>query len=124
MSSNLNTLNGNNENDSHLIERNLGVSAFPGILNWQHRIWICLNEFYKARVDEKISKPETNDVDYETEDLRLFELRNYTVAKAEHYYSNAQFSSAIKICQELTDELRVSKISAKAIHKPFLRNEK
>lgn len=81
--------------------------AFPGILNWQHRIWLCLNEFNKARADDSIAKP-ANDADDETEELKLFELRNSCVQRAERFYSNAHFSSAIKECQELTDELRVS----------------
>lgn len=80
--------------------------AFPGILNWQHRIWLCLNEFNKARTDDSINAPE-NDSDWESEDLKLCELRNSCVQRAERFYSNAHFSSAIKECQELTDELRV-----------------
>lgn len=84
------------------------VLAFPGILNWQHRIWLCLNEFNKARIDDTIVKPEANSIDYENEDLRLLELRNSCVSKADNFYSNAHFSAAIKECQELTDELRVS----------------
>lgn len=80
--------------------------AFPGILNWQHRIWLCINEFNKVRNDDTITKLE-NDSDYEAEDLKLFELRNSCLSRADHFYSNAHFSSAIKECQELTDELRV-----------------
>lgn len=54
-----------------------------------------------------MAKP-VNDSDYESEDLKLFELRNSCVSRADHAYSNAHFSVAIKECQELTDELRVS----------------
>lgn len=92
--------------------------AFPGILNWQRRIWLCLNEFNKARNDDTILKLEEMSVDYENEDLRLFELRNTCVSKADYSYSNAHFSAAIKECQELTDELRVStnKIFQLAFH--------
>lgn len=86
----------------------MDVLAFPGILNWQHRIWLCLNEFNKARNDNSIVKPDTNSTEYENEDSRLFELRNSCVSKTDYSYSNAHFSAAIKECQELTDELRVS----------------
>lgn len=75
-------------------------------MNWQHRIWLCLNEFNKVRNDDSIVKPE-NDSDYENEDLKLLEVRNSCVQRADHAYSNAHFSLAIKDCQELTDELRV-----------------
>lgn len=68
-----------------------------------------MNEFNKARNDDSIAKPE-NDTEYDNEDLKLFEIRNSCVARADHFYSNAHFSSAIKECQELTDELRVSKL--------------
>lgn len=80
--------------------------AFPGILNWQHRIWLLLNEFNKARTDDSIAQPEQSP-DYANEELKLFELRNTSVARADYFYSNAHFSSAIKECQEFTDELRV-----------------
>lgn len=70
---------------------------------------MCLSEFNKARNDESIARPENN-VDFETEELKLFELRNACVSRADKFYSNAHFSSAIKECQELTDELRVSSI--------------
>lgn len=82
-------------------------TAFPGILNWQHRIWLCLNEFNKIRNDATIQAPDANDTNYQDEELKLFELRNSSVARAEHNYVNANFSTAIKMCQELTDELRV-----------------
>lgn len=82
------------------------MTAFPGILNWQHRIWLCLSEFNKARTDDSIIKPENNS-DWESEDLKLFELRNSCVQRTDRFYSNAHFSAAIKECQELTDELRV-----------------
>lgn len=83
------------------------LTAFPGILNWQHRIWLCLNEFNKARTDNSIPKP-TNDSNDEHNELKIFELRNSCVHRTERFYLNAHFSSAIKECQELTDELRVS----------------
>lgn len=81
--------------------------AFPGILNWQHRVWLCLNEFNKTRADDSIVKQDQNS-DYENEELKVFELRNACVSRADVFYSNAHFSSAIKECQELTDELRVN----------------
>lgn len=90
----------------HLIFE-LILSAFPGILNWQHRIWLCLSEFNKIRNDDTITKPEENNTNYENEDLSLFEIRNFCVSKTERAYSDAHFSSAVKKCQELTDELRV-----------------
>ncbi|XP_031637376.1 probable leucine--tRNA ligase, mitochondrial [Contarinia nasturtii] len=85
--------------------RNWSKDTFPGILKWQQNIWLCLNEFNMARTDDSIIKPE-NITDNDDEALKLFELRNYCVSKAGYFYSNAHFSSAIKICQELTDELR------------------
>lgn len=37
----------------------------------------------------------------------MFELRNSLIARAEKYYEKAHFHLAIKLCQVLTDELRV-----------------
>lgn len=81
--------------------------AFPGIINWQHRLWLLLNEFNKTRNDNKINAPEPNDINYQSDELKLFELRNSMVVRAGNNYENAYFHLAIKICQELTDELRV-----------------
>lgn len=85
------------------------LSAFSGILNWQHRIWLCLSEFNKARNDESIiSLP--NDDEYKNDELKAFEVRNSCLSKADYNYTNANLSTSIKACQELTDELRVRKL--------------
>lgn len=60
-------------------------------------------------MDSKITAADPNDSNYQNEELKLFELRNSMVVRAENYYENACFNLAIKICQELTDELRVIK---------------
>lgn len=83
-------------------------SAFSGILNWQHRIWLCLTEFNKARNDESIIALK-NDDQYKNDELKAFEARNSSLSKADYNYTNANLSTSIKICQELTDELRVRK---------------
>lgn len=60
-------------------------------------------------MDSKITAPDPSDINYQNEELKLFELRNSMAVRAENYYENAYFNLAIKICQELTDELRVIK---------------
>lgn len=82
-------------------------TAFTGILNWQHRLWLCLNELNKARNDESIATTE-NSQEWQEEELKVYELRNRCVGKADYNYTNANLSTSIKICQELTDELRVN----------------
>lgn len=42
------------------------------------------------------------------------------VVRAENYYENAHFNLAIKICQELTDELRVIKWKIPNMLKAFV----
>lgn len=83
------------------------IIAFTGILTWQHRLWLLLSEFNMARNDASINANENYD-EFKEEELKVFEVRNSCVAKAEYNYVNANLSTSIKICQELTDELRVS----------------
>lgn len=82
-------------------------TAFPGILKWQNRIWICLSEFNKARANDSIPKPEDNENTADVE-LQLLHLKSHYLEKARYHYTNGSFSNAIKACQLLTDAIRVS----------------
>lgn len=70
---------------------------------------MCLNEFSKARNDESIIALQ-NDDKYKNDELKAFEVRNSCLSKADYNYTNANLSTSIKVCQELTDELRVRKL--------------
>ncbi|KAF5305842.1 hypothetical protein FQR65_LT07581 [Abscondita terminalis] len=93
--------------------------AFPGILNWQKRLWLTVQEFAKFRnclpdkiTDEEFAKHE----DY------IFDSRNYYLKGANFNYSVAyQFNVAISKMQGLTNSLRKVPTSAFAHSVQFER---
>lgn len=85
------------------------LSAFPGILNWQKRIWLTLNEFYTLRSKEDLEPVNKDDQKFVEEDEKLFDARNYYIAGATfNYRYSHQLSVAISKMQGLTNSLRVS----------------
>lgn len=85
------------------------IAALTGMINWQHRIWLCLTEFNKIRLDEKISI--SSDEKFKAAENHLFQSRNLEICHATENFKNSQFSLAIKDLQSLSDELRVSQAS-------------
>lgn len=84
------------------------LSAFPGIIKWQHRIWLCLNEFNETRTDESLLPPDENDSQFKLEESKIFESRNMNVCKITNNYENSSFGNVIKYLQLYLDDLRVS----------------
>lgn len=78
--------------------------AFPGILNWQRRIWMTIQSFRIAR-DDKLDPPP----DLEEKELSLWDSRNFYVRGVTfNYIVSHQLSIAISKMQGLTNDLRVS----------------
>ncbi|XP_076062094.1 leucyl-tRNA synthetase, mitochondrial [Oratosquilla oratoria] len=89
--------------------RNWSTETFPGILNWQKRLWMTLQAFIRCRTDTNaLSKqshlpPETvkKHEDY------LFDSRNYYIKGVTHNFQvTHQLSVAISKMQGLTNSLR------------------
>lgn len=79
------------------------------MLKWQHRIWLCLTEFNKIRLDEKISI--SSDEKFKEAENRLFQSTNLELCHATENFKNSQFGLAIKVLQSISDELRVRQVS-------------
>lgn len=79
--------------------------AFPGILNWQKRLWLTVQEFIKHRN----SAPKlVSDDEFKKLDAYLYDSRNFYVKGATFNYLVAQqLSVAISKMQGLTNSLRV-----------------
>ncbi|KAL5291954.1 lars-2 family protein [Megaselia abdita] len=87
--------------------RNWSNATFPGILNWQKRIWLTLNEFYDLRNSEDLETINKEDKKFIEEDEKLFDARNYYIAGATFNYRHShQLSVAISKMQGLTNSLR------------------
>jgi len=85
------------------------LTAFPGILNWQKRLWLTLQDFQEAREDQTPSEVVATSEEFLAEDAKLFDARNFYVKGATFNYRHAhQLSVAISKMQGLTNSLRVS----------------
>ncbi|XP_055913917.1 leucine--tRNA ligase, mitochondrial [Eupeodes corollae] len=87
--------------------RNWSTTTFPGILNWQKRLWLTIDTFHKLR--QEPPSPEFNPTDekFIQEDSVLFDARNYYVAGATFNYRHThQLSVAISKMQGLTNSIR------------------
>lgn len=79
--------------------------AFPGIINWQKRLWLTLQEFIKYRSETpKSVSPEQ----FMKHDDYMYDSRNYyTKGATFNYCQSQQISVAISKMQGLTNSLRV-----------------
>ncbi|XP_017138091.1 probable leucine--tRNA ligase, mitochondrial [Drosophila miranda] len=86
--------------------RNWSSATFPGILNWQKRLWLTLQEFQAAR-EEASTEVDVSSEQFLAEDAKLFDARNFYVKGATFNYRHAhQLSVAISKMQGLTNSLR------------------
>lgn len=87
------------------------IAALPGVLNWQHRLWITIRDFINHRNNADILKQ--NDLSKEMKDLdmKIWNSRNYFNATATYHFQYTQkLSVGISRLQSLTNVLRVSMI--------------
>lgn len=89
-------------------QRNWSKDTFPGILNWQNRLWLTVSEFIHMRQDKELQAdaPLSMEEIQEHKDF-LFENRNFYLRGATYnfLYTN-QLSVAISYMQGLTVSLR------------------
>ncbi|XP_037807422.1 probable leucine--tRNA ligase, mitochondrial [Lucilia sericata] len=87
--------------------RNWSSATFPGILNWQKRLWLTVNEFCELRSSTDDSQIDINSNEFQAEDEKLFDARNFYVKGATFNYRHThQLSVAISKMQGLTNSLR------------------
>ncbi|KAH8323945.1 hypothetical protein KR074_000626 [Drosophila pseudoananassae] len=86
--------------------RNWSSTTFPGILNWQKRLWLTLEDFQAAREDTS-AQVDVDSEEFVADDAKLFDARNFYVKGATFNYRHAhQLSVAISKMQGLTNSLR------------------
>lgn len=87
--------------------RNWSSATFPGILNWQKRLWLTLNYFYDIRSQENLENFKFTNEQFIAEDEKLYDARNYYIKGATFNYRHShQLSVAISKMQGLTNSLR------------------
>ncbi|VVC31618.1 Hypothetical protein CINCED_3A018979 [Cinara cedri] len=89
--------------------RNWNSDLFPGILNWQHRLWLTIREFRKIRNCNDVQMNTIDLSKFEKEEINLKDARNYYVKKtSSNFRKSYQLSVAISKLQGLTNSLRKS----------------
>ncbi|XP_063548615.1 leucine--tRNA ligase, mitochondrial [Cydia strobilella] len=88
--------------------RHWSQATFPGVLNWQHRLWITVRDFIKHRNDvtlyeqNNITKEEIEKINW-----KLWDSRNYFTANTlYHFKYTHMLSVGISRLQALTNALR------------------
>ncbi|XP_060853600.1 leucine--tRNA ligase, mitochondrial [Rhopalosiphum padi] len=89
--------------------RNWNSDTFPGILNWQHRLWLTIREFRALRNNDDIQRHTIDSSIFQKEEIKLHDARNYHVKKtSSNFRKSYQLSVAISKLQGLTNILRKS----------------
>ncbi|XP_061708795.1 leucine--tRNA ligase, mitochondrial [Cydia pomonella] len=88
--------------------RHWSEATFPGVLNWQHRLWITVRDFIKHRSDVTLYEQNTiNSEDFEKIDFKLWDSRNYFTANTSYHFKYTHMLSVgISRLQGLTNTLR------------------
>lgn len=89
---------------------NLNISAFPGVLNWQKRLWMTMQEFITHRKNDTICKSNNfTDENFTALEQKIADSRNYFIANTTYHFKYTQkLSVGISRLQGLTNVLRVS----------------
>lgn len=87
--------------------------AFPGILNWQKRLWLTIIDFQNLRNNASTSTDEIKSIidanEFKESEMKLYDSRNYFSSGVTFNYKYShQLSVAISKMQGLTNAIRVS----------------
>nr|XP_023028907.1 probable leucine--tRNA ligase, mitochondrial [Leptinotarsa decemlineata] len=84
--------------------RNWNSNTFPGILNWQRRLWLTIREFLAHRTSLPAMLPEGQ---FKPHDEYMFDSRNFYIKGVTfNYLVSQQLSVAVSKQQGLTNSLR------------------
>ncbi|XP_050100834.1 probable leucine--tRNA ligase, mitochondrial [Anopheles aquasalis] len=87
--------------------RNWSEATFPGILNWQKRIWMTMYDFREIRSKLTVGEGPPSTEEYKQHEHQLWDARNYFTAGATFNYRHShQLSVGISKMQGLTNAIR------------------
>ncbi|KAF7987914.1 hypothetical protein HCN44_003777 [Aphidius gifuensis] len=90
--------------------RNWSNETFPGVFNWQNRLWMTIGTFLTLR--NKMTKQDIDNISLRQDELKedneyLFESRNYYIkGVTSHLTMSQQFNAAISKMQGFTNAIR------------------
>ncbi|XP_065076662.1 leucine--tRNA ligase, mitochondrial [Ochlerotatus camptorhynchus] len=89
--------------------RNWSEATFPGILNWQKRIWMTVHDYRLLRMAIQPGQTAPDTEEFRQQDRKLWDARNYFSAGATFNYKfSHQLSVGISKQQGLTNAIRRS----------------
>lgn len=99
--------------------RNWSEATFPGIINWQRRLWMTVHDFVlQRRCAQHLEKSET----FDEQEAKLLDAANYFVSGATFNYKYShQLSVAISKMQGLTNAIRRATPDVMALGKNYER---
>lgn len=98
------------------------VSAFPGILNWQKRIWMTVHDYRLLRTAIQPGQTVPDTDEFQQQDRKLWDARNYFSAGATFNYKfSHQLSVGISKQQGLTNAIRRSSPEVVAFGRQYER---
>ncbi|CAB3240586.1 unnamed protein product [Arctia plantaginis] len=81
-------------------------ATLPGVLNWQHRLWMTIREFLKHR-QNMATKNTLNSDEFEKHEAKIWDSRNFLTATTTfHFKYTLKLSVGISRLQSLTSVLR------------------
>lgn len=102
--------------------RNWSDATFPGILNWQKRIWMTMYDYAKLRGSISSEQSSTDKEEFLHQDRQLWDARNYFSAGATFNYKYShQLSVGISKMQGLTNAIRRSTDKVAAFSRQYER---
>ncbi|XP_068626458.1 leucine--tRNA ligase, mitochondrial [Battus philenor] len=82
-------------------------TTLPGVLNWQHRLWLTIGDFLKHRNNVNLMKDNSITKEWNDRDTLLWNSRNYFNATTTYHFKYTQkLSVGISRLQSLTNVLR------------------
>ncbi|XP_049881347.1 probable leucine--tRNA ligase, mitochondrial isoform X2 [Pectinophora gossypiella] len=74
--------------------RHWSDATLPGVLNWQHRLWLTIREFLKHRNDDSLHKSNNITKDeFKKFENKLWDSKNYFIATATYHFKHTQHIS-------------------------------
>ncbi|CAG4978926.1 unnamed protein product [Parnassius apollo] len=88
--------------------RHWSDATLPGVLNWQHRLWITMRDFIEHRNNADLTRNKNvSNADIQNYDTKIWGLRNYLIATTTYHFKYSQkLSVGISRLQSLTNVLR------------------
>ncbi|CAG9796636.1 unnamed protein product [Diatraea saccharalis] len=82
-------------------------ATLPGVLNWQHRLWLTIRDFLKHRSSVNYSNEQLSEEEFCEHERKIWDAKNYFIATTTYHFKHTnKLSVGISRLQSLTNTLR------------------